>query len=72
MKLLNIFALFLTEAGNGSTGSDKPARDLATEFPKTLEILWKGMLAIFVAIGVIYLFILLLNYFTNLKGKKNK
>lgn len=63
MKLLNIFALILTSVDSNKETSD---------FSKTIEILWKGMLAIFVAIGVIYLFIILLNYFNNLKGKKNK
>ena len=62
MNLLNIFALILTSVDSKET----------SDFSKTIEILWKGMLAIFAAIGVIYLFIILLNYFTNLKGKKDK
>ena len=41
---------------------------------KSIELLWKGMLAIFVAMAVICLFTWFLNYLANSKmfNKKNK
>lgn len=36
---------------------------------QALEIMWKGMLAIFIALGVICLFTMLLNKITNSKKK---
>lgn len=38
----------------------------------SLEILWKGMLAIFVAMGIICLFTWFLNYLTSNVFKKKK
>lgn len=35
----------------------------------SLNILWQGMLAIFIAIGIIFIFIYILSFFTNKKRK---
>ena len=39
---------------------------------KSLEIMWKGMLAIFVVIGIIILITFLLNTLTKKREKKKK
>lgn len=39
---------------------------------KSVDLLWKGMLAIFIAIAIIFIFILILNYFSKIKANKTK
>lgn len=34
---------------------------------QALELMWKGMLSIFIAISVVFLLVLALNYLTNIK-----
>ncbi len=41
-------------------------------FMQSLEILWKGMLATFVAITIIYLGIIILNYITRPKEEEKE
>ena len=47
---------------------------ILVDVSKSVELLWKGMLAIFVAMGIICLFTWFLNYLanSNIFKKKNK
>ena len=43
-----------------------------SRFLNSLQYMWKGMLSIFIVIGVIILFIVLLQKLTNRQPKKNE
>lgn len=36
---------------------------------QALNLMWKGMLSIFIAIGIVYITVLLLHYFSQRKAK---
>ena len=39
---------------------------------KSLEVLWQGMLAIFIVMGVVFLFVFLMNRIDSRNRKKNQ
>ncbi|NLK17685.1 MAG: sodium pump decarboxylase gamma subunit [Clostridiales bacterium] len=39
---------------------------------RSLDVLWKGMLAIFIVIGAVFLFVFLMNRLDNLNKKKRQ